>query len=119
MNDQPVPDRFSRREFIKTTAASSAILGFPAITRSKSPNGKLRLLYEGNPMSLIVEQAGGRSITGTQRILDIVPTAIHERTPVFCGCVRDVSDVEKRYAAMHATGGKGGGGEEPPKRPRV
>ena len=43
MNDQAVSTRFSRREFIKTTAASSAILGFPAITHSKSPNGKLNV----------------------------------------------------------------------------
>ena len=67
---------------------------------AKSKNGKLRLLYEGNPMSLIVEQAGGRSTTGRSRILEVVPKGIHERTPVFCGCTRDVDEIERRYKAM-------------------
>lgn len=52
---------------------------------AKAPNGKLRLLFECNPMSFIVEQAGGISTTGTQRILDIQPTALHQRVPVFIG----------------------------------
>ena len=57
---------------------------------SKSPAGKLRLLYEGNPMAMIVEQAGGQATTGKVRVLDIVPTDIHERCPIFLGCNRDV-----------------------------
>lgn len=52
---------------------------------AKAPNGKLRLLFECNPMSFIVEQAGGIATTGTQRILDIQPTALHQRVPVFIG----------------------------------
>lgn len=50
-----------------------------------SPNGKLRLLYECNPMSFIVEQAGGRATDGAVRILDIEPEDIHQRTPIFIG----------------------------------
>ena len=65
MNDQPVPARFSRREFIKTTAASSAILGFPAITHSKSPNGKLNV-------GLIGVGGRGRSHVNACRYEDIV-----------------------------------------------
>ncbi|GMF13798.1 unnamed protein product [Phytophthora lilii] len=55
----------------------------------KSKDGKLRLLYECNPMSFIMEQAGGMSTTGTERILDLVPTDIHQRSPIFLGCKRD------------------------------
>ncbi|MCU0423737.1 MAG: class 1 fructose-bisphosphatase [Bacteroidia bacterium] len=56
---------------------------YPATT--KSPNGKLRLLYECNPMAFIVEQAGGIASTGTQRVLDIVPNDLHQRVPVYMG----------------------------------
>ncbi|MBC7587916.1 MAG: fructose-bisphosphatase class I, partial [Chitinophagaceae bacterium] len=49
------------------------------------PNGKLRLLYECNPFAFIVEKAGGRATDGKQRILDIQPTQLHQRTPFFVG----------------------------------
>lgn len=49
------------------------------------PKGKLRLLYECNPFAFIVEMAGGKATDGKQRILDIVPTALHQRTPLFIG----------------------------------
>lgn len=49
------------------------------------PDGKLRLMYEANPMAFLVEQAGGRATDGRQRILDIEPTALHQRTPLFIG----------------------------------
>jgi fructose-1,6-bisphosphatase I len=48
-------------------------------------NGKLRLLYECNPMAFIAEQAGGKASNGHQRIMDIQPTELHERVPFFCG----------------------------------
>jgi fructose-1,6-bisphosphatase I len=54
-------------------------------TSSKAPNGKLRLLYECNPMAFIAEQAGGKALDGFNRILDIIPTELHQRTPFFCG----------------------------------
>ncbi len=50
-----------------------------------NPEGKLRLLYECNPMAFIVEQAGGRATDGRNRILDIEPTMLHQRTPIFIG----------------------------------
>lgn len=59
------------------------------------PEGKLRLLYEANPMGLVVEQAGGLASTGTQRILDIVPTALHQRVPLIIGSREDVVEVEQ------------------------
>ena len=52
---------------------------------SKAPKGKLRLLYECNPMAFLIEQAGGKASDGQQAILDIVPTEIHERTPFYAG----------------------------------
>ena len=54
-------------------------------TTTRYPNGKLRLLYEGNPMAFLAEQAGGMATDGYRRILDIQPTALHERTPLFIG----------------------------------
>ena len=52
---------------------------------SKATNGKLRLLYECNPMAFIAEQAGGKASDGYTRILDLKPTELHERVPFFCG----------------------------------
>jgi len=62
---------------------------------SKNTSGKLRLMYEANPLSMIVEQAGGKSSNGKQRILDIEPQALHQRTPLFIGSEDDVLMLEK------------------------
>ena len=69
---------------------------------SKSPGGKLRVLYECFPMSFIIEQAGGKSTTGKGRVLEILPKKIHERCPIIIGSKEDVEDVEKLYAEMEA-----------------
>ncbi|MCP4955751.1 class 1 fructose-bisphosphatase [Photobacterium aquimaris] len=58
------------------------------------PNGKLRLLYECNPMALLIEQAGGRATDGHQRILDLIPTELHQRVPFFVGSTNMVNKVE-------------------------
>ncbi|MFA5514833.1 MAG: class 1 fructose-bisphosphatase [Desulfuromonadales bacterium] len=60
-----------------------------------APEGKLRLLYELNPMAYLVEQAGGAASTGKQRILDLEPQGIDQRAPVFIGCKQDVALAEK------------------------
>ena len=65
------------------------------IKNTKNPNGKLRLLYEANPLAFIVEQAGGRASSGSQRILDIVPLNLHQKTPLFIGSEEDVLEAEK------------------------
>ena len=57
----------------------------------------LRLMYECNPMAYIIEKAGGVATTGKQRILDIVPTSVHQRVPVFIGSKNDVEDVIELY----------------------
>ncbi|MCX7877409.1 MAG: class 1 fructose-bisphosphatase [Ignavibacteria bacterium] len=65
---------------------------YPADT--KNPNGKLRLLYEANPLAFICEQAGGRATDGRRRILDIEPENLHQRTPLFIGSEDDVREAE-------------------------
>jgi len=62
---------------------------------AKSPNGKLRLLYECNSLAFIVEQAGGKATTGTTRILDMKPTNLHERCPLVIGSTEMVNKVEE------------------------
>lgn len=64
----------------------------------KNPDGKLRLMYEANPLSMIVEQAGGRSSNGRIRILEIEPKALHQRTPLFIGSEEDVLAAERFLA---------------------
>lgn len=61
---------------------------------SQSPNGKLRLLYECNPMAFLAEQAKGKASNGFQRILDVEPTELHQRVPFYCGSVEMVEKVE-------------------------
>lgn len=62
---------------------------------SKANNGKLRLLYECNPMAFIVEQAGGKATDGFTRIMDIQPKELHERAPFFCGSKNMVDKAEE------------------------
>lgn len=59
-----------------------------------SPNGKLRLLYECNPMAFLVEQAGGKAFDGNRRIMDINPIDLHQRTPFFAGSSDMVDQLE-------------------------
>jgi len=61
----------------------------------KKPTGKLRLLYEANPLAFIVEQAGGYASTGYERILDIAPTKLHQRVPLIIGSKDDVLEYEE------------------------
>jgi fructose-1,6-bisphosphatase I len=61
---------------------------------SKDPEGKLRLLYECNPMAFIAEQAGAKASDGYNRIMDIKPTKLHQRVPFFCGSIKMVEKAE-------------------------
>ncbi|MGB7785945.1 MAG: class 1 fructose-bisphosphatase [Salinimicrobium sp.] len=67
-------------------------------TSSKAPNGKLRLLYECNPMAYIAEQAGGKASDGFSRIMDIEPSELHQRVPFFCGSREMVEKAEEFMA---------------------
>ena len=58
------------------------------------PNGKLRLLYECNPFAMIIEQAGGKATDGKKRIMEIEPTDLHQRVPIFCGSKNMVDKLE-------------------------
>jgi len=66
---------------------------YPADEKNK--NGKLRLMYEANPLSFIIEEAGGRSSNGKDRILELQPESLHQRTPLFIGSEQDVKLAEK------------------------
>jgi fructose-1,6-bisphosphatase I len=74
------------------------VFAYPPNT--KSPRGKLRLLYEANPLAFVVEQAGGAACDGVQRILDIQPTELHQRTPLFIG---SKSAVDTAHALLGGT----------------
>ncbi|XLR46603.1 hypothetical protein HN51_030682 [Arachis hypogaea] len=87
---------------IHRTLLYGGIFMYPA--DKKSPDGKLRLLYEVFPMSYLLEQAGGQAFTGKGRALDLVPKKIHERSPVILGSYEDVEHVKAFYAASKANG---------------
>ncbi len=74
---------------VHRTMLYGGIYCYPGDTRN--PNGKLRLMYENNPLAYLVEEAGGASTNGRIRTLDIQPSSLHERAPLFIGSVDDVS----------------------------
>jgi fructose-1,6-bisphosphatase I len=85
---------------IHRTILYGGIYLYPA--DAKSPKGKLRLLYEGIPMAMIIEQAGGVASAGMfngkiQRVLDLVPDKIHAKCPIIMGGKRDVQKVYDEY----------------------
>ena len=73
------------------------IFMYPWDKREPNKPGKLRLLYEANPMSWLIEQAGGAASTGTQRILDVQPTQLHERVSVILGSKNEVERVAQYH----------------------
>ena len=74
----------------------SGIFMYPYDTKDPKKAGRLRLMYEANPMSMLIEQAGGASTTGRVRILDIQPTELHQRVPVIIGSKNEV-DLVTQY----------------------
>jgi fructose-1,6-bisphosphatase I len=72
---------------------AGGVFAYPA--NAKSPKGKLRLLYEANPLAFIVEQAGGAASDGHRRIMELQPTELHERTPLFIGSKREVEEANE------------------------
>jgi fructose-1,6-bisphosphatase I len=69
------------------------IFMYPIDSKIKAQGGKLRLMYEANPMAMLLEQAGGMAITGTERIMDIKPSKLHQRVPVILGSKNEVQKV--------------------------
>jgi fructose-1,6-bisphosphatase I len=82
---------------IHRTLFYGGIFMYPA--DAEAPHGKLRLVYEVNPMAFIVEQAGGKATDGEQRALDITPTSLHQRVPCYMGSVDDVNEAESYIKA--------------------
>jgi fructose-1,6-bisphosphatase I len=74
------------------------IFMYPWDKREPEKAGKLRLMYEANPMSWLIEQAGGASTNGRQRILDIQPKSLHERVSVILGAKNEVERVTGYHA---------------------
>jgi len=93
--DKPIPQRYIGTfiaDFHRTLMYGGIFL-YP--NNKASPNGKLRLLYECNPASFIMEVAGGMGTIGKQNILDIQPTTIHDRTQVFLGAKEDIKELHR------------------------
>ncbi|PAT30792.1 class 1 fructose-bisphosphatase [Vandammella animalimorsus] len=79
------------------------IFMYPWDQREPAKPGKLRLMYEANPMGWLIEQAGGVASNGRQRILDIQPTQLHERVSVIMGAKNEVERIERYYAELDAS----------------
>jgi fructose-1,6-bisphosphatase I len=94
---------------VHRTLLYGGVFMYPAT--AAAPNGKLRLLYECAPMALLMEAAGGRAVAVGEksRILDIVPTSPHAKSPIMLGCTRDV-DRLCALAGEWVGGGASGGG---------
>ena len=82
------------------------IFMYPCDSRPGSEHGKLRLMYEANPMSFIVEQAGGASTTGRGRIMDLTPEGLHQRVPVFLGSREEVERITGYHGEYDKTKGQ-------------
>ena len=76
---------------------------YPKDTRDPDKPGRLRLLYEANPMAMILEQAGGAATTGHDRILELTPTGLHQRVPVILGSKAEVERIGQ-YHLEHDQG---------------
>src|SRR2546429_539307 len=75
---------------------------YPKDTRDASRPGRLRLLYEANPISLLVEQAGGRATTGRQRLMEGRPGALHQRVALILGCRNEAERIGRYHAAYES-----------------
>lgn len=79
------------------TLLKGGVFAYPG--DKKNPNGKLRLLYEAAPCAMLAEAAGGAASTGKERILDLVPTELHQRVPLYIGSHDDVADAIEMIGA--------------------
>lgn len=80
---------------------AGGVFCYPA--NAKSPKGKLRMLYEANPLAFIVEQAGGMASNGHRRVMELMPEELHERTPLFIGSRREVETAVEMLSHLDAT----------------
>ncbi|PVU84888.1 hypothetical protein BB560_007233 [Smittium megazygosporum] len=80
---------------VHRTLLYGGIFAYPG--DSKTEKGKLRTLYEAFPMAFLLEQAGGKATTGLKPVLDVIPSHIHDRCPIFLGSADDVSEAEEFF----------------------
>jgi fructose-1,6-bisphosphatase I len=105
-NDGPRGKNFNMRWIAAMVADVHRILVrggiflYPWDQREPNKPGKLRLLYEANPMSWLIEQAGGQATDGRQRILDIEPSDLHQRVSVMLGATNEVQQVTRYHAPL-------------------
>jgi fructose-1,6-bisphosphatase I len=81
---------------VHRTLLKGGVYMYPSTTTK--PTGKLRLVYENAPLALVMEHAGGAATDGCRRILEITPSELHQRTPLYIGSAADVAEVEARLA---------------------
>ena len=70
---------------------------YPRDQKEANRQGRLRLMYEGNPIAMLIEQAGGRASTGRGRILEVEPERLHQRVPLIVGSQNEVARVEQYH----------------------
>ena len=75
---------------------------YPRDTKDSSKPGRLRLLYEANPIAMLIEQAGGKASTGRERLLDLQPDGLHQRVPVILGSREEVERIDRYHAEFDA-----------------
>jgi fructose-1,6-bisphosphatase I len=73
---------------------------YPGDRRKGFQQGRIRLIYEANPLAWLIEQAGGRATTGRERVLDVVPVTLHQKTPLICGSRDEVDRVMRIYSGQ-------------------
>lgn len=73
---------------------------YPMDERIRKKGGRLRLMYEASPMAFIIEQAGGKAVTGKERIMEVQPESLHQRVPVILGSAREVERIYRYYREM-------------------
>ncbi|MEM9691744.1 MAG: class 1 fructose-bisphosphatase [Myxococcota bacterium] len=102
--EDPLSGRPFRQRYVGTLVADAhrtllrgGVFAYPGDV--KTPEGKLRLLYEANPFAFLFEAAGGKATTGRQRILDLQPTELHQRVPLVIGSPDNVEELERFIAA--------------------
>jgi len=84
--------------------ARGGIYLYPGDARKGFHAGRIRLIYEANPIAWLIEQAGGRATTGIERVLDVVPISLHQRTPLICGSREEVDLVARLYSGTDFKG---------------
>ena len=110
--DGPRKANFNTRWLASLVAEAFRILTrggiylYPDDTRKGYTKGRLRLLYEANPIALLTEQAGGACTTGTQRMLDVAPASLHQRVALVFGSKNEVEEVAHYYSAPHSPGNR-------------